>query len=78
VVGSIVFSLVMRQRVRSLISQETQSDLLELNELIESGQLLPAVTRTLPFERAAEALRDADEGHGLGKVVLTVGSPSDA
>lgn len=78
VIGSLVFSLVTRQRVRSLISKETQADLLELNELIESGQLVPAVTRVLPFDGVADALRDADEGHGLGKVVVTVGAPYDA
>jgi D-arabinose 1-dehydrogenase-like Zn-dependent alcohol dehydrogenase len=62
--------------VRSLISQESRSDLLELNELIESGGIVPAVTRILPLERATDALRDVDEGHGLGKVVITVSSPS--
>ncbi len=72
VVGALVYSIVGRQRVRSLMSHETRADLLVLNELMESGQVAPVVTRTLPLERAAEALRDADEGHGLGKVVVTV------
>jgi len=74
VIGSLVYSLFTRQRVRSLISHETQADLLALNELIDGGKVVPFVTGTLPFERAADALSDADEGHGLGKVVVTVGS----
>lgn len=78
VLGALVVSHVVRQRVRSLISHETRADLLTLGELIEAGRVMPVVTKTLPLERAAEALRDADEGHGRGKVVVTLGTPPDA
>lgn len=74
VVGALVHSVVGRQRVRSLMSQETRADLLVLNELIEQGEVTPAVSRTLPLDLAGDALRDADEGHGLGKVVVTIRS----
>jgi NADPH:quinone reductase-like Zn-dependent oxidoreductase len=72
VIGAPIYSLLGRRRVRSLVSHETRADLLVLNDLIERGQVVPAVTRTLPLERAADALRDADEGHGLGKVAVTI------
>jgi NADPH:quinone reductase-like Zn-dependent oxidoreductase len=32
----------------------------------------PVISRTYPLDEAASALRDEDEGHGSGKVVITV------
>ena len=44
----------------------------ELRNLIEMGKLKPVVDGVLPLERAAEAHRRLDTGHGRGKVVLTI------
>ncbi|MFD4633584.1 NADP-dependent oxidoreductase [Streptomyces sp. NPDC058284] len=43
-----------------------------LVELVEHGRLRVHVQRTFPFERVADAHRLLDEGHLLGKLVLTV------
>lgn len=65
-------SLFVGQRLRPLISTETREDLLFLKELIEADQVTPVVSKTYPLKEAPKALGDADEGHGRGKVVITV------
>jgi NADPH:quinone reductase-like Zn-dependent oxidoreductase len=60
------------QRLRPVSSVERQGDLLVLKDAIEAGKVTPVITTTYPLDEAAKALRDADEGHGRGKVVITV------
>jgi NADPH:quinone reductase-like Zn-dependent oxidoreductase len=43
-----------------------------LAEPVASGQVRVAVTRTYPLDDAAQALRDLQERHTLGKLVITV------
>lgn len=60
------------QRLRPLASTERQEDLLYLKDVIEAGKVTPVISRTYPLDEAAKALSDADEGHGRGKVVITI------
>jgi len=60
------------QRLRPVSSVERQGDLLVLKDAIEAGKVTPVITATHPLEEAAQALRDADEGHGRGKIVITI------
>jgi NADPH:quinone reductase-like Zn-dependent oxidoreductase len=60
------------QRLRPLSSSERREDLMFLKDVIEAGDVTPVISRTYPLEEAAKALSDADEGHGRGKVVITV------
>jgi NADPH:quinone reductase-like Zn-dependent oxidoreductase len=62
----------LRQRLRSLTAVDRREDLLFLKELIEDGLLTPVISATYPLHEAAKALDDADEGHGLGKAIITV------
>ncbi|MBQ0850505.1 NADP-dependent oxidoreductase [Streptomyces sp. BH-SS-21] len=39
-------------------------------ELVRTGALDPKVTRVIPFERAAQAVRSVEGGHSWGKTVL--------
>lgn len=39
-------------------------------ELVRTGALDPKVTRVVPFEQAAQAVRAVEEGHSQGKTVL--------
>ena len=67
-----LLSLFVGQQLRPLISTERREDLLFLKDLIEAGKVMPVVSETYPLNAASKALDDADEGHGRGKVVITV------
>ncbi|MEV1069034.1 NADP-dependent oxidoreductase [Streptomyces sp. NPDC050263] len=43
-------------------------------ELVVHGDLNPHITRTFPLEQAGEALREIENGHTRGKVVLEMGA----
>ena len=51
---------------------ENNEDLMVLKELIESGQVTPAVDRTYPLSEVPAAIRYMQEGHARGKVVITL------
>ncbi|WP_432993316.1 NAD(P)-dependent alcohol dehydrogenase [Dactylosporangium sp. CA-233914] len=48
------------------------ASLATLREYLESGEIAPAVDRTFPLERAAEAVRYLEIEHARAKVVITV------
>jgi NADPH:quinone reductase-like Zn-dependent oxidoreductase len=43
-------------------------------DLVVRGDLDPHVTRTYPLEQAGEALREVENGHARGKVVIELGA----
>ncbi|WP_329562504.1 NADP-dependent oxidoreductase [Streptomyces uncialis] len=45
----------------------------ELAARVADGSLDPRVTRVVPLDRAAEALREVEEGHARGKTVIEIG-----
>jgi NADPH:quinone reductase-like Zn-dependent oxidoreductase len=65
-------SAFVSQKLRALISTEGQDDLLVVKELIEAGKVTPVIDRTYPLSEAPEAIRYLADGHGRGKVVVTV------
>ena len=69
---AVLLSAFVGQTLRSLVSTERREDLLFLKDLIEAGKVTPVLNTTYALEEAARALSDADEGHGRGKVVITV------
>ncbi|OUC98076.1 NADP-dependent oxidoreductase [Streptosporangium minutum] len=76
--GDRIVTLVEHDRAEELGVQLTRgvrlaSRLAELAELYSDGGLTFHVRRTYPLDRAADAHREVETGHGRGKVVLTVG-----
>jgi NADPH:quinone reductase-like Zn-dependent oxidoreductase len=65
-----LWSLVLRQRMGTFLATENSSDLLALNELIDSGQLRPRLSATLPLKQAGDALRRVELGHTHGRLVV--------
>ena len=49
-----------------------KEDLVSLEELFKAGTVVPVIDRRYPLSEVPEALRYLEEGHALGKVVITV------
>jgi len=69
---AMLLSPFVGHNLRSFIAQLTTEDLEQLAELVGSGIVTPVVGRTYPLERAADAIRDLEQGRARGKLVLTV------
>lgn len=53
--------------------QADGDELAEIVEFVETGKVRPYIQRTFPLNQAADALAAVEQGHSVGKVVLTVG-----
>jgi NADPH:quinone reductase-like Zn-dependent oxidoreductase len=49
-----------------------KEDLAYLVELFETGKVVPVIDRRYPLSEVPEALRYLEEGHALGKIVITM------
>ena len=67
-----LLSRFVGQRLTTFINKEALADLMALAELLEAGQVVPAVDRAFPLAEAARAVRYVEEGRARGKVVVTV------
>ena len=56
--------------MRRFLSNPKHADLVVLKDLVEAGQLRPAIDRTYPLVEAVAALKHIAAGHARGKVVL--------
>ena len=70
--GAVILSRFVGQRLVPLMAVMRKEDLLFLNELIDAGKLTPVIDRTYPLAEAPEAIRYLETGHARGKVVVTV------
>ena len=52
--------------------QANGEELAEIARLVASGKVKPRVQKTFPLDAAADAMASVEEGHSVGKVVLTV------
>jgi NADPH:quinone reductase-like Zn-dependent oxidoreductase len=49
-----------------------KEDVAALTELIEAGKVTPVIDRRYPLSEVPDALRYQEEGHSVGKIVITV------
>ena len=61
-------------RLRLMLASENGADLAVLAGMAERGELTPAVERTFPLERTADAVQHLKDGKARGKVVVAVTS----
>jgi NADPH:quinone reductase-like Zn-dependent oxidoreductase len=47
-------------------------DLDALAELMRSGQVTPIIDRTYALADTAEAMRQLEQGHARGKIIITI------
>jgi NADPH:quinone reductase-like Zn-dependent oxidoreductase len=69
---AVLASPFVRQRLRVPIAKDRAEDLEVLRDLIEAGKVTPVIGRTYPLPEAPEAIRQLEQGHARGKLVVTV------
>ena len=69
---AVVLSRFVSQRLVPLTAVDRRADLHFLKDVIEAGKLTPVIDRTFMLSEAAQALTDAEEGHGRGKRVIMI------
>jgi NADPH:quinone reductase-like Zn-dependent oxidoreductase len=67
-----ILSRIGRKKTCGFFAKGNKKDLLVLQELLESGKIVPVIDRRYPLSETAEALRYLEEGHAQGKVIITV------
>ncbi|TFV51637.1 NAD(P)-dependent alcohol dehydrogenase [Blastococcus sp. TF02A-35] len=70
--GAALLSPLVRQRLHFFVAVVRRPDLETVRELLESGAVRPAVSRTYALADAARAIRDLEGGRVAGKAVVTV------
>src|SRR6478609_1857932 len=71
-----VVSLFVPQRLALLLAKERASDLEQLTEHLEAGQLTPALADTYSLEQAKDAMTMLEDGKVRGKVVIVPRHPA--
>jgi NADPH:quinone reductase-like Zn-dependent oxidoreductase len=56
------------------VSDANKEDLLVIQELLETGKVVPVIDRCYPLEETAQAIRYLETMHARGKVIITVES----
>ena len=71
---ALALSPLVGQRLTILAPKEHYSILERLTELIEDGQLAPAIERTYPLNEMPNAMRHLQAGRARGKLVVSISS----
>ena len=69
---ALVSPLGKGRKVLFPIPSITQSDVVTIRNLVESGDFKPVIDRTYPFERLVEAYRYVETGQKTGNVVISL------
>ena len=64
-------SLFVKQGLKSFVAGQKASDLEQLTEFIEAGQVAPSIDRTYPLAEAPDAMRRLEAGEVRGKIAIT-------
>ncbi len=71
IVHALVLSKLVSQSFVIFIAKGSQDDLATLRDLMASGKLTPVVGRTYTLADIREAMVHLEDGHALGKIVVT-------
>jgi NADPH:quinone reductase-like Zn-dependent oxidoreductase len=71
-VRALVLSRFVSQRLRPVLATPNTNDLVVLKQLIETARITPMIGRTYTLSETSDAIRQLEEGHARGKVVVTV------
>ena len=67
-------SMTGTKKMGNMMGKPNHQDLVFLKELVEAGKVKPVIDRCYPLSEIPDALRYLEEGHAMGKVVITVGT----
>lgn len=67
-----LISMTGNKKIRGVSAKPNKKDLLFLKELLESGKIRPVMDRRYPLSEVADAIKYLEEGHAIGKVVITM------
>jgi NADPH:quinone reductase-like Zn-dependent oxidoreductase len=70
---ALLWSPFISQRLRGMVAWANAQDLHVLKNLVEAGSITPVLDRCYSLSYTPEAMRRVQEGHAVGKVVITVG-----
>ncbi|KGE17430.1 NAD(P)-dependent alcohol dehydrogenase [Paenibacillus wynnii] len=65
-------SMTGSKKMHNAMAKPNQKDLTFIKELLEAGTIVPVIDRKYPLCKVPEALRYLEEGHAIGKVIITV------
>ena len=71
----LVRSVLLRQKMTTLIAKVTSDDLTAMSHLITSGKVTPMIDRVYPLGEAADAIAYVETGHARAKVVIRINTP---
>src|SRR6266700_2131864 len=63
---------LVRQRLRVLPTRQDRAELAAVTALADEGKLRPVIDRTYPLTDVAAALRQVEQGHTSGKIVIII------
>ena len=69
---ALVLSRFVSQRLRPVLATANTHDLVVLKQLMEAAKIMPIIGRTCALSETPDAIRQLEEGHARGKVVITV------
>jgi NADPH:quinone reductase-like Zn-dependent oxidoreductase len=67
-----LISMLGSKKVVQLSHSPDVKDLVFVKELLEAGKVVPVIDRQYPLSEVAAALRNYEDGHSQGKIVITV------
>jgi NADPH:quinone reductase-like Zn-dependent oxidoreductase len=72
ILGALISSVGSKKIGINAYDSNNKEDLAFLAEFFEAGNVVPVIDRSYPLSELPEALRYLEDGHALGKVVITM------
>ena len=71
IIGAMILSPFLRQRLTGLAAVQRREDLLLLADLLMAGSLTPVIHRVYPLSDTIDAMRMLESGNPHGKLIIT-------
>jgi len=75
-IRAMLLSRFVSQKLVAFVSSENAEDLIAIKELVEAGEVMPAIDRTFSLSEVPKAMHYLVEGHARGKIAITMNGES--